>query len=103
MTLPTLTARYGFQLSFVPFPLGALIRQRRQRELQRLHLLVHHACKVTCHAGQAHRLADRRVAALPASPGVVRSAARDGAGAPIGTVHLLREDHRSSEPAFEVQ
>jgi hypothetical protein len=65
MTLPTLTARCGFQLSFVPFPLGALIRQRRQRELQRLHLLVHHACKVTCHAGQAHRLADRRVAALP--------------------------------------
>ena len=30
----------------VPFPLGALVRQRRQRELQRLHLLVHHACEV---------------------------------------------------------
>src|SRR6266566_8320034 len=53
VTLPTPTAIRVSAL-LVPFPLGALVRQRRQRELQWLHLLVHHACKVICRAGQAH-------------------------------------------------
>src|SRR6266705_798763 len=181
VTLPTPTAIRVSAL-LVPFPLGALVRQRRQRELEWLHLLVHHACKVICRAGQAHpdkqhvllgvlatsvqprqhgdrdiggrtpvaeflfvfhdqqrgrdllRLGgqlrvpkeqlgqqDRTlvirqpwfpgahltimspgrpgVAALPASPGVVRSAARGGAEAAPGTVLLLSEDHRSSMSA----
>jgi hypothetical protein len=39
------------------------------------------------------------VAALPASPGVVHSAARGGAEAPGATVHLLSEDQQ----LYEVQ
>src|SRR5262249_9730104 len=53
MTLPAPTAMRASVL-LVPFPLGALVRQRRQQEVQRLHLLVHHACKVIYGARQAH-------------------------------------------------
>ena len=53
MTLPAPSAMRVSAL-LVPFPLGAFVCQRRQQEVQRLHLLVHHACKVICRARQAH-------------------------------------------------
>ena len=53
MTLPTPISKRASAL-LVPFPLGALVCQRRQREPKWVHPLVHHACKLICRAGQAH-------------------------------------------------
>ena len=44
----------GGSALLVPLPLGALVRQRGQRKVQRLHLRVHDACKIVCRARQAH-------------------------------------------------